>query len=130
MPTSDEEKTPKPRKVKAKVRHAIDTTAKMIAETNGKGDKYGDCHDTDVVESMMSSKQHEERPGGRPAPKDSSQLQAVGGRALKRDGAIADINALYKKPAAINSNRSQPLKHSPDMDISDINDVMDIDNRY
>ena len=61
-----------------------------------------------------------------PASKALSQLPAAGGgRKLKREGTIADINALYKKVTTANPN--QAWSHSQDQ--NDINDVMDIDNR-
>ena len=77
----------------------------------------------------MFGKPAEENPGQKPALKAPSQLQAVGGKKLKREGAIADINALYKKVTPTNPDQTQSSKHSqPEMD--DINDVMNVANRY
>jgi hypothetical protein len=97
---SDE--TPKPKKVKAKVREEIDLAAKKM-EDEGKGDKYA---------GMIMPVSN----------KPSSQLQAVrgGGKKLKREGAIADINALYYKKVT--------LAHANALANPD-NDLMDIDNR-
>ena len=96
---SDEEEMPRPKKVKAKVRDEINFVAKKM-EIDGKGNKY-----VDMVKSM-SNKQAER--SGVPAPKAPSQLQAAGGggKKLKREGAIADINALYKRPANPDQNNS------------------------
>ena len=77
----------------------------------------------------MFGKPAEENPGQKPALKAPSQLQAVGGKKLKREGVIADINALYKKVTPTNPNQTQSLRWSqPEMD--DINDVMNVANRY
>ena len=80
--TSDEEETPKLKKVKAKIHNEINSVAKKM-ENEGKGDKY-----VDMVKSM-SNKQAEW--SGVPAPKAPLQLQAAGGgrKKLKREGAIA-----------------------------------------
>lgn len=94
----DEEQTPKPKKVKVKVRDEIDSAAKKM-ENEAKGNKYGD-----MVRSMSSKKPE------MPVP---SQLQAGGGgRKLKREGAVADINALYKTVTPGN----------PDQNVMDIDD--------
>ena len=82
-------------------------------ENKGKGDKY-----VNMVKSM-SNKQAER--SGVPAPKAPSQLQvAGGGKKLKREGAIANINALYKRPANPNQNNNMTQLG---------NDLMDVDNR-
>jgi len=48
-----------------------------------------------------------------PASKAPSQLQAAGGgKKLKREGAIANINALYEKVTPTNCDQS--LNHSQD----------------
>jgi hypothetical protein len=111
--TSDEEQTPKPKKVQAKVRDEINFAVKKM-ENEVKGNKYGD-----MVKSMSSTNQAER--SGVPAPKAPSQLQAAGGggKKLKREGAIADINALVT-PASANPDQN---------DIRNNNDLMDIDNR-
>ncbi|KAM6503850.1 hypothetical protein JOM56_000793 [Amanita muscaria] len=107
VPASDEE-TPKPKK--AKVRDEINIAAKKIVETEVRENRGGD------MVNSMSSKQSEGRPGGKPAPEVTTQLQVpVGGRKLKREGAMADVTATsYKKPA--------------DKDAIMINDVMEIDD--
>ena len=122
VPASDEEQTPKPKKVKVKVRDEINIAAKNMEENEVKGSKYGD-----MVKSMSSKRA--EQSSGMPASKAPLQLQAVGGgKKLKREGAIANINALYGKVTP--ANHDQSLNHSQDnMTRNDINNVMDIDNR-
>ena len=99
-----EEQTPKPKKVKAKVRDEINLATKKM-EYEIREDKSGDI--------SMSSKL-------------PLQLQVAGGggRKLKREGAIADISLLYKKETPATSA-------NPDQNIStgNNNDLMDIDNR-
>ena len=114
---SDEEETPKPKKVKAKVRDAIDFAAKKMG-IEVKGDKYGD-----MVKSMFN-KQAER--SGVPAPKAPSQLQAAGGgsKKLKREGAIADINALYKKVTPANPDQNNNMIPN-----NNDSDLMDVDKR-
>jgi hypothetical protein len=106
---SDEQPLPKPKKGKAKgkanVREEIKFVAKKM-ENEIKGDKYGD-----MMKSMSSN--------------PPLQVQAAGGgsRKLKREGAIADINALYKKVTVVSANVS-------DQNVSNGNnntDLMDID---
>lgn len=102
MVAPDEEQTPKPKKGKGSIREEINFAAKKL-ENDVKGDKY-----SAMVKSMSS--------------KPPSQLQAAGGRGkkLKREGAIADINALYIKKGS-----------NPDQNVSTGNnnkDQMDIDN--
>jgi hypothetical protein len=96
VPASDEEQPqePKPKKVKVKVHNEINIAAKKIDdETQGKRNKYGD-----MVKSMASM-QAEDRSSGKPASKTPSQVQAIGGRRLKREGAIADIKAMCDQVA-------------------------------
>jgi hypothetical protein len=92
---------PSRRKVKGSIREEIKFATKKL-ENDVKGDKY-----SAMVKSMSG--------------KPPLQLRAAGGggKQLKREGAIADINALYiKKPA------------NPDQNVSTGNnkDQMDIDN--
>lgn len=89
--TTEEEQTSTPKKVKAKVRDEINFAAKKM-ENEDKEDKYHDMVSPCLVTIYM------------PAPKAPSQVQAArqgggkqGGKKLKREGAIADINALDKK---------------------------------
>ena len=123
VPASDDEQTPKAKKVKVikvPVHNEIDIA---IVENGVKGSKYSGMMKT------MFSKPAEENPGQKPALEAPSQLQAVGGKKLKREGAIADINALYKKVTPTNPDQTQSSKCSqPEMD--DINDVMNVANRY
>ena len=90
------------------------TLSQKKMEIDSKGNKY-----VDMVKSM-SNKQAER--SGVPAPKAPSQLQAAGGggKKLKREGAIANINALYKRPANPDQNNSMTRLG---------NDLMDVDNR-
>lgn len=107
--TDDEEtqETPKPKKTKAKVREEIDFAAKKMKEVQAKLEinKYAD---------MLKSH------------KPSSQLEAVGGsgsqRKLKREGAIADISAMYKKVTVATADQNVSTGNNN-------NDVMDIDKR-
>lgn len=100
----DVEQTPKPKKMK--VRDEINFAARKIEEDKVKGDKYGG-----MVESMFIDKRAEP---GMPAPKAPSQLQVAGkGKKLKREGAIADINALYKGATPANPG-SVSSKHQND----------------
>ena len=89
LPDSDEEqpKEPKPKKMKPKVRDEINTMARKIED--GKRSKYGD-----MVKSTSTTPQAEDRSNRKPASKAPSQAQAMRGGALKREGAIADINAM------------------------------------
>ena len=83
VPASDDEETPKPKKVKvAKVpiRDEINMAAKKIVENEVKGNKY-----SGMVKTMFG-KQAEENPGRKPALKAPSQLQAARGKMLKRGG--------------------------------------------
>jgi hypothetical protein len=106
--TSDQQ-TPKPKKFKAKVRDEIDFAAKKITDNEVKRNMY-----SDMVKSMS-------------APKPPSQLQAAGGgRKLKREGAIADINALYKKVTSTNPHQNNNTPASGN-DLNNLS-VMDIDN--
>jgi hypothetical protein len=121
VPASDDELIPRPKKVKVvkvPVRDGIDMAAKKIVENEVKGNKY-----SGMVKTMF----------GKPALGAPSQLQAAGGKRLKREGAIADINALYRKVTPTNADQTQSesyaLKRSqPEME--DINDVMNVANRY
>jgi hypothetical protein len=79
----DQPQEPKPKKMKTKTRDEINAATTKI-EKEKEGNKYAK-----MVNSMGSS--------GKPAsnvPSHSSQSQAVGGRQLKREGAIADIKKL------------------------------------
>jgi hypothetical protein len=102
-PGSDNEplQEPKPKKMKVKMRDAINIAAKKI-EANaieGTQSKYG--HMVKAIPSRRAG----EGPSGKPAPKAPSQVQAVDGRRLKREGGIADnkepnqmdINDRYSK---------------------------------
>ena len=127
VPASDDEETPKPKKVKVikvPVRDEIDMAAKKIVESEVKGNRY-----SGMVKTTFS-RPAEEHPGQKPALEAPSQLQAAGGKMLKREGAIADIKALYtKKVTPANPDQTQSLRRSqPETD--DINDVMNIANRY
>jgi hypothetical protein len=90
---SDEEETPKPKKVKAKLREEITSTAKKMENK---------------VKANKPPSQLEVEAGG-------------GGKKLKREGAIADINAFYNKVTGT----------GPDQNVSseNNNDLMDIDKR-
>jgi hypothetical protein len=116
--TSDEEQTPKPKKVKVKLRDDINFAAKKIEEDEVKGNKYGN------MLKSVSSKPAAEQSGGMPVPK--VPLRARGGKKLKREGAIADIKALCKRVTPETPDQSS----QDNMSQNDINfDVMDIDNR-
>jgi hypothetical protein len=63
------------------------------------------------------------------------QLQAAGGKVLNREGAIANINTLYKYKKVTPTNPDQTQSESyalkcsqPEME--NINDVMNVANRY
>jgi hypothetical protein len=117
VPASDEEQPeePKLKKVKVKVRDEINIMAKKIEDkTQGTRNKYGN-----MVKSMSSTRA-EDQSSGKPASKTPSQVQAMGGRRLKREGAIADINAMYDQDATP-TNADLSTNHS---------DLMEIDNRY
>ena len=82
-----------------------------------------------MVKTMFGKPAENSHPGQKPALVAPLQLQAAGGKKLKREGVIADINALYKKVTPTNPDQTQSLKCSqPEMD--EINDVMDVANRY
>jgi hypothetical protein len=72
---------PKPKRVKVKTRDEINVATTTIFEDENGGNKYAK-----MVNSMGLS--------GKPVSKVPSQFQAVGGRQLKREGAIADIKKL------------------------------------
>ena len=107
VPTDDEQtqETPKLKKTKAKVCKEINFAAKKMEEVQAKleKNKYADM--------VMSHK-------------PSSQLEAVGGsgsqRKLKREGAIADISAMYKKVTAATADQNVSTGNNN-------NDLMDID---
>jgi hypothetical protein len=83
---------PKPKKVKPRVREAIDLAAKKIGEEKTKGNKYAE------MMKATSNKRGTEEPSGQPAVKPPSRPQptAVGEkRKLEREGAIADIRSLF-----------------------------------
>jgi len=104
---SDEAQTSKPKKDKAKVqvREEIKFAAKKM-KNEVKGNRYDD-----MMKSMSK------RP--------PSQLQETGGggKKLKREGAIADINALYEKVTPASANSDQNVSHG-----NNNTDLMDIDN--
>ena len=80
-------------------------------ENEVKGNKYGN-----MVKSMSNGQ------SGIPATEASLQFQAGGGgKKLKRERAIADINMLYKKVAPANPNPNNNMAQN------DINDLMEID---
>jgi hypothetical protein len=116
---SDEEKTPKPKKVKVKVRDEIDIAAKKMG-----GNVEGNFPSTFRYRKMaelLSHAQVKGQAGGEPAPKAPLQAQAtqpVDGK-LKREGAISDIKAIDKASHAV---QTQTSRH----------DLMDVDktNRY
>ena len=127
VPASDDQETPKPKKVKVvkvPVRDEINMAAKKIVENEVKGNKYSGMAKT------MFGKQAEEHPGRKPALEAPSQLQAAGGKMLKREGAIADINALYKKVTPANPDQTQSSEKRSQPETDDINDVMNVANRY
>jgi hypothetical protein len=110
VPASNEEQPqePKPKKVKVKVHNEINIMAKKTEDkTQGMWSKYGD-----IVKTMATA-QAEDGSNRKPASKIPLQAQAMGGRRLKREGAIADIKAMYDQLVSIN--------HS---------DLMEIDNRH
>jgi hypothetical protein len=116
VPASDEEQPqePKPKKMKVKVCDEINIAVKKIEDgTQGTWNKYGD-----MVKSM-SGMQAEDGPSRKPASKMPLQDWAVGGRRLRREGAIADINALY----------DQVVTPTPDLS-TNRSDLMEINNRY
>jgi hypothetical protein len=90
VPDSEEDKPqePKPKKVKVKVRDEIDIVMKQIEE-----DRIRNRYDGNMAKSMPIKHAGEEL--RRPAPEAPSQVQAWVNKKLKREGAIADINALY-----------------------------------
>jgi hypothetical protein len=130
VPASDDKLIPRPKKVKVvkvPVRDGINMAAKKIVENEVKGNKY-----SGMVKTMFG-KPAGEHPGQKPALGAPLQLQAVGGKRLKREGAITDINVLYRKVTPTNADQTQSesyaLKRSqPEME--DINDVMNVANRY
>lgn len=96
---------PKPKKEKVKVRDEINLVAKNLKiENEVKKNKYA------VMMESTPSK-----------PPSHRQAAEGGGSMLKREGAIADINALYKKKVA-NSNQNVSTGNNN-------SDLMDIDNR-
>lgn len=106
---------PKPKKVKVKVRDEINTLVKGIEE-NEIRKTYGN-----MLKSTFTIQTGKESRGG-PASKAPSQVQLVG-RPLKREGAIADINALYQRDARTNPDESSKRSQQ--------NAVMMVDkNRY
>jgi hypothetical protein len=73
---------------------------------------------SDIVKSMFTT-QAGDGSNRKPASRTPSQAQAMGGRKLKREGAIADINAKDVTPA------------NPDLSTNcHGSDLMEIDNRY
>ena len=114
VPASNEEQPqePKLKKVKVKVHNEINIMAKKIKDkTQEMQSEYGD-----IVKSM-STMQAEDGSNRKPASKTPSQAQEMGGRRLKREGMIADINALYD------------LDVTPDLSTNH-SDLMEVDKRY
>ena len=111
---SDEE-TPKPKKVKVKVRDEINTMARKIEdETQEMPSKYGD-----IVKSMTSTARGKvARSDKKAASKTPSQAQVMHayGRGLKREGAIADIRTMDQDTTNANPNLST---NRSDMEIDD-----------
>lgn len=83
MPVSDEE-PPQKAKVKVKVRDEINSVTKKIEEDKTRKN----------VGDMVKPTSSQQAGGGRPTPKALSLVQPVKIRPLKREGAIADLNAL------------------------------------
>jgi hypothetical protein len=81
--SSDKEETPKPKKVKVKMRDEINLATQEIVETKAKGKLY-----SDMVKSKFAT-QAGGQPARQPAPKVPSA--ADGGRKLKREGAMLNI---------------------------------------
>lgn len=111
---SDEE-TPKPKKVKVKVRDEINTMARKIEdETQEMPSKYGD-----IVKSMTSTARGKvARSDKKAVSKTPSQAQVMHayGRGLKREGAIADIRTMDQDTTNANPNLST---NRSDMEIDD-----------
>ena len=100
---SDEE-TPKPKKVKVKVRDEINTMARKIEdETQGMPSKYGD-----IVKSMTSTARGKDRSDRKAASNTPSQAQVMHayGRGLKREGAIADMRTMDQDTTNANPDLS------------------------
>ena len=76
----DDKETPKAKKVKVKTRDEINAVTKTLMESKKRYD--------DTVKPTS-----DRQVGERPAPKAASQ--PVGGKKLKREGAIANINVVY-----------------------------------
>jgi hypothetical protein len=111
----DGQETPRPKKMR--MRDEINFAAQKIDEDKAEGNKYGG-----MVESVFGDKQAAPS-DGMPASEALSQHQAAGkGKKLKREGAIADINALYKKATPANPGMPVSTKHQ--------NQVMNIDIRF
>jgi len=113
---SDEEKTPKPKKVKVKVHDEIDiATKKMGGNVEG---NFPSTFRYRKMAELLSHAQVKGQAGGEPAPKAQSQAQAaqpVNGK-LKREGAISNINAIDKASHVV---QTQTSRH----------DLMDVDNK-
>ena len=77
--------------IKVPVHDEINMAAKKIVESEVKGNIY-----SGMVKTTFS-RPAEEHLGQKPALEALLQLQAVGRKMLKREGAIADIKALYTK---------------------------------
>jgi hypothetical protein len=101
VPASEEE-TPKPKKARAKVRDEINVATKKIREDQIQKNQGGDM-------AKRSSQQVGEEWNGGQAPKT---WQAVRERGLRREGAIADINARQQSDV--------PIKHSEQKDVNNL----------
>lgn len=116
VPASDEElpEEPKLKKVKVKVRDEIDIAMKKIEKNKVQN----------VSVNTLKSSNHagEDLEGSLPAPEALSQVPVGGKRKLKREGAIADIRALYEQEAPVNPDRSSKRSQQKDL--------MDNNNRY
>jgi hypothetical protein len=108
---SGEEETPKPKKVKVKMRDEINLATKEIVETEAKGNLY-----SDMVKSK-STTQVGRQAGSKQAPKVASA--ANGGRKLKREGAMLHI---YEDFAGRNKGTSANISKNSRDGISDKGD--------
>jgi hypothetical protein len=97
-----------------KVHDEINIMAKKIEdETQGTWSKY-----SDIVKSMLTTRAGDGS-NRKPASRTPLQAQAMGGRKLKRERAIADINV---KDVTLANPDLSTNRHG--------SDLMEIDNRY
>jgi hypothetical protein len=114
---SDEEQPqePKPKRVKVKMRDEINVAMTEILENENEGNKYAN-----MVNSMESASK---------VPSHSTHFQAVSGRQLKREGAIADFKKsvggkkLNREGAIADINQSTMLPH-PDNNIRQLSHIL------